>query len=124
VGHLAKVYSENNVFALKAYPGDPDPSEQDVVVPQHRATPTEGTTPDVNESTYFFDAGSTLNGKATKLMETAQQEAATRNLPELLSTDAVWTPSTTYKYTAAAAKDVKALLAATAGAGKLGLSRR
>ena len=124
IGHLAKVYSENNVYALTAYPGDAAPSEQDVVAPQHRATPTEGTTPDVNESTYFFDAGSVLNGAPTKLMETAQQQAAERNLPELLSTDAVWTPSTSYKYTAAAAKDVKSLLAATSGAGKLRLGPR
>jgi pectate lyase len=124
IGHLAKVYSENNVYTLRAYPGDPDPSEQDVVTPQHKATPAEGTTPDVNESTYFFDSGSLLNGKSTKLMDTAQQQAASRNLPELLSTDAVWTPSATYKYTAAAAKDVKSLLEATSGAGKLQLSPR
>jgi len=124
IGHLAKVYSENNVYALTAYPGDAAPSEQDVVTPQHKATPTEGTTPDVNESTYFFDAGSLLNGKSTKLMDAAQEQAAERKLPELLSTDAVWKPADSYKYTSAAGKDVKSLLEATSGAGKLQLSRR
>lgn len=119
IGHLAKVYSESNVFVLTAYPGDAAPSEQDVVLPQHRATPTEGTTPDVNESTYFFDAGSLLNGKATKLMDAAQAQAMTRNLPALLSTDAVWKPADSYKYTVAAAGTVKSLVNYTSGAGKL-----
>jgi pectate lyase len=124
VGHLAKVYSENNAFALRAYPGDPAPSDQDAVMPQHKATPTEGTTPDVNEHTYFFDAGSLLNGAATKLMQAAQDQATSRNLPELLSTDEVWKPSESYEYKATAAKDVKSVVQATAGVGKLALSRR
>jgi pectate lyase len=119
VGHLAKLYSENNVYALTAYPGDPAPDDQDAVLPQHRATPTEGSTPDVNEHTYFFDSGSVLNGAATNLIQAAQEQAMRRNLPELLSTDAVWSPSATYKYTLTAAKDVKSVLDATAGAGKL-----
>ena len=52
-------------------------------------------------------------------MDSAREQATTRNLPELLSTDAVWKPADSYKYTAAAGRDVKRILEATSGAGKL-----
>jgi pectate lyase len=122
VGHLAKLYSEGNAYEVTPYPGDPAPTDLDVVTDAHRATPTEGTTPDVNQQTYFFDSGSLLNGAPTDLMAAAQQRAASSDRPELLSTDSVWKPSDTYAYTPTAAVDVKNALATTAGAGKLTVS--
>src|SRR3712207_7004759 len=41
---------------------------------------------DVNQSTYFFDAGSTLNGARTDLNLAAQVSAADGNRPVLLPT--------------------------------------
>jgi len=119
VGHLAKVYSENNVYALTAYAGDSAPNEEDVVVTQHRAAPTTGTTPDVNERTYFFDSGTMLNGVPTDLMVSVPQQAARRNQPELLPTGDVWTPSATYSYTPTPTAGLKSALEASAGPGKL-----
>jgi pectate lyase len=124
VGHLAKVYSEANAYAITAYPGDPAPTDADVVSIAHRAAPTTGTTPDVNEQTYFLDSGSLLNGAATDLMAAAQQRATSTNRPALLSTDSVWKPADTYSYTPTAAAGVKSALATTAGAGKLSVSVR
>lgn len=119
IGHLAKVYSENNVYELEGYPGDEEATDLDAVQVAHRATPTEGTTPDVNEQTYFFDSGSLLNGEAADLMAAAQQRATTSNRPELLPTDSVWKPSDSYAYGLTDAEDVKADLGRTAGAGKI-----
>jgi pectate lyase len=122
VGHLAKVYSENNVYEIEGYPGDPEPTAADIAQPSHRATPTEGDTPDVNQQTYFFDTGSLLNGQAVDLMASVQEQAAEDEDPEILSTDSIWKPSDTYTYTPTPAADVKSLLATTAGAGKLTVS--
>jgi pectate lyase len=119
VGHLAKVYSEDNVYQITAYPGDPAPTDLDVVTTAHREAPTEGTTPDVNQQTYFFDSGTLLNGAPTDLMAAAQERAAASERPTLLSTDSVWKPSDTYTYFPTAAADVKNALATTAGAGKI-----
>ena len=122
VGHLAKVYSEHIVYVLKGYPGDDEPSERDAVQVAHRATPTEGTTPDVNEQTYFFDSGSLLNGEPADLMAAAQERALSSNRPELLATDSVWKPGDSYAYRVTEAEDVKAELARSAGAGKLNVN--
>jgi pectate lyase len=119
VGHLAKVYSEQNVYQITAYPGDPAATDLDVVTTAHREAPTEGTTPDVNQQTYFFDSGTLLNGAPTDLMAAAQERAAASERPTLLSTDSVWKPSDTYTYFPTAAADVKNALATTAGAGKI-----
>jgi pectate lyase len=124
VGHLGKVYSEGNVYQLTGYPGDPAPTDQDVVTLAYRATPTTGTTPDVNQQTYFFDSGSLLNGAPTDLMAAAQERATSSNRPALLSTDSVWKPSDSYAYKPTAAADVKTALATSAGAGKLAVSVR
>jgi pectate lyase len=119
VGHLAKVYSENNVYEIAGYPGDPEPTELDAVQVAHRATPMEGTTPDVNEQTYFFDSGSLLNGEEVDLMAAAQERAMDSDRPALLATDSVWKPEDSYAYGLTDAEDVKADLSRTAGAGKL-----
>lgn len=107
VGHLAKVYSENNVYAIEGYPDDPEPTAANVISTAHKATPTEGDTPDVNEQTYFFDKGSQLNGAGVDLMKAAQEQAMKGDDPELLSTADIWKPADTYKYTASAAGSVK-----------------
>lgn len=121
-GHLAKLYSENNAFEIAGYPGEDPPTARDVISTAHRATPTEGDTPDVNQSTYFFDSGSILNGAPADLEMAAQESAADGDRPVLLPTDTVWTPAATYEYEATPAADVKALLEANAGAGVLEVS--
>jgi pectate lyase len=118
VGHSAKVYSENNAYQITGYPGDPAPSDFDVVQTRHRATPTEGTTPDVNQQTYFFDSGSLLNGAATDLMAAVEQQAADNEAPEVLPTTDIWKPSDAYAYVPTAAANVKNGVA-TSGAGHL-----
>jgi pectate lyase len=123
VGHLAKVYSENNVFRIKGYPGDPEPTAEDIVQPSHRATPTEGTTPDVNQQTYFFDSGSQLNGTAVNLMESVKAQAEEDEDPEVLSTADIWKPTDTYKYVTSAAGSVRGAVA-TSGVGKIAVKVR
>jgi pectate lyase len=122
VGHLAKVYSENNVYVIAGYMGDPDPTAANVVNTAHKATPTEGTTPDVNQQTYFFDKGSTLNGKAVDLMAAVKAQVMAAGTPEVLSTADIWKPTDTYKYTASAAGSVKSDVA-TGGAAKLAVTQ-
>jgi pectate lyase len=118
VGHLAKVYSENNVFRIKGYPGDPEPTAEDIVQTAHRATPTEGTTPDVNEQTYFFDSGSQLNGAAVNLMDSVKEQAEEDEDPVVLSTADIWKPADTYKYVPSAAGSVRTEVS-TSGVGKI-----
>lgn len=120
VGHLARVYSENNSYVIKGYPDDPEPTAAHVVQTAHKATPTEGDTPDVNEHTYFFDKGSRLNGTDVKLMDAVKESAMKGDDPEVLSTADIWKPTDTYKYTAASAANVKSEVAMS-GAGKLAI---
>ena len=121
VGHLAKVYSENNVYVLAGYMGDPEPSAANVVQTAHKAPPTTGDTPDVGQQTYFFDKGSTLNGKAVDLMASVKEQVMSSGAPEVLSTADVWKPTDTYKYTASTAANTKADTG-TSGANKLAIS--
>jgi pectate lyase len=101
--------------------GDPAPAESAAFFLWHKASPTTGTTPDVNEKTYFFDAGTTFNGQATNLLSFAQAAAAalTPPKPPLVSTDTVWKPASTYSYQLTAADAVKAEVTAKAGSGHL-----
>lgn len=129
VGHLAKVYSENNVFNItKGHEDDPDPVAADVISLAHRETPTEGDTPDVGEQTYFFDngtdmtPGSTLNGDPAGLMMSVAEQVAEDEDPPVPSTADVWKPADDYRYTAIAAGGVNAELGRLSGAGKLSIS--
>lgn len=119
VGYLAKLYSENNVFELTPFPGDPPVTQSSVYFLWHKAAPTSGDTLDVNQQTYFFDAGSTLNGSATDLLTAAQASAVAVKKPALVSTDSVWKPSSSYNYQLTPSAEVKALVTSKAGAGKL-----
>jgi pectate lyase len=118
-GHLAKLYSEENAVEITAYPGELPPTDLDVISTAHRAAPTEGDGLDVNQSTYFFDSGSTLNLLPADLNLAVQVSAVRGNRPALLPTGDVWTPSETYPYEVTPAAEVKSLVAASAGAGKL-----
>ncbi|MEY4544918.1 MAG: hypothetical protein RL685_1113, partial [Pseudomonadota bacterium] len=108
---------------ISGYPGDEEPSADNVAQPGHRATPTEGNTPDVNQQTYFFDSGSELNGDEVDLMEAVQEQAADDDDPELLSTEDVWKPTDTYKYVSTAAGNVRGAVGSS-GAGKLEVAAR
>jgi pectate lyase len=121
VGHLAKVYSEDNAYVIAAYPGDDEPTAAHVAQPAHRATPTEGDTPDVNQQTYFFDSGSELNGDEVDLMASVQEQAVDDEDPEVLSTEDIWKPEDTYAYRTTAAGNVRRAVASS-GAGKISVS--
>lgn len=123
VGHLAKVYSENNVYEITGYPGDPEPTAANVVQTVHRATPTEGDTPDVNQQTYFFDSGSELNGDEVDLLVSVNEQATEDEDPEVLSTEDIWKPADTYAYRTAATGTVKTFVAKS-GAGNLAVTVR
>ncbi len=123
IGHLAKVYSQNNAYVVKGYMGDAEPTPANVAQPAHRATPTEGNTPDVNEQTYFFDEGSRLNGAEANLMVAVQEQAAADEDPVVLSTADIWKPTDTYKYTATPAANVKADVASS-GVAKISVAVR
>jgi pectate lyase len=126
VGHLAKVYSENNVYNISVFEGDPPATAANVVSTAHRETPATGDTLDVGQSTYFFDAGSTLQAApaaaapvdlnayiAMKVMEDED--------PPILSTEDVWKPADSYSYRATAAGGVNAELGRLSGAGKIAI---
>jgi pectate lyase len=118
VGHLAKVYSENNVFELKAYPGDAEPTADNIIGTAHREPPAEGA--GMGEQTYFFDAGSTFNGADAKLMDTVKKQVEDDEDPPVPSTADIWKPGDGYKYQAIAATAVKANVASS-GAGKIAI---
>lgn len=121
IGYLAKIYSEHNVWEIQDAPAGNPAKVDDTVMfyTWHKASPTTGTGLDVNQKTYFFDSGSTLNGVARDLFAAANTMAASLSKPALEKTDSFWKPSTNYSYTADNASTVKAKVTANAGAGKL-----
>ncbi len=129
VGHLAKVYSERNVFNITPYMGDDPPTADDVVSTAHRAPPTEGDTPDVGQKTYFFDFESSLiippaAAVDAKLMDVVQAQIMADEDPEVPSTEDVWKPADDYAYRTIAPAGVNAELGRLSGAGKLSVSAR
>ena len=121
VGHLAKVYSEDNVFNItKGHADDEDPTAADVVSTAHREPPTEGT--GAGEQTYFFDDGSTLGGQEVDLMASVEEQVTEDEDPPIPSTEDVWKPADDYGYRSIAAGGVNAELGRLSGAGKLSVS--
>lgn len=117
IGHLAKIYSENNVYDIGARSGDAAPDESAMYFLWHKADPTSGLA--IGEHTYFYDAGTTLNGKAVDLLTHANAASAAKGKPVLVSTDTYWKPSSNYSYKLDPTSTLKASVIANAGAGKL-----
>lgn len=113
IGHLAKIYSENNVFDVKPAPTKLQPNDSVMFHIWHKAPTTAG------QHTYFHDSGTMLNGVVRDVFAAANQAAIAANKPPLQKTDQVWKPSDNYHYTADPANAVKAKVLANAGAGKL-----
>lgn len=119
IGYLAKIYSENNIFEIKDAPEGNSAKVDDTVMfyTWHKAAPTSGIA--LGDNTYFYDAGTTLNGVAKDLFASANVLATSLSKPTLLSTPSVWTPSTNYSYTPDSVSAAKTKVLANAGAGKL-----
>jgi pectate lyase len=118
IGHLAKLYVENNVFEIEDAPlkGTGDVVDDSVMFYVWHKDDQE--VDGVIEKTYFYDRGTTLNGEATSIMEAAQRACLELEKPELASTDTVWTPSENYAYRLLPSKSVKRYVLRRAGAGK------
>ena len=115
IGYLAKLVLENNVFRVQAPCG--------VEVPDgvmfsnwHKAAPTSGTGLDVGQKTYLQASGTMLNGVPKDLFAIANAAALAAGKPALESTDAVWSPASTYPYTLDPVETVEDLVVRTAGA--------
>ncbi|MFA9438835.1 polysaccharide lyase family 1 protein [Uliginosibacterium sp. sgz301328] len=121
IGYLSKIYSENNVFDIQDAPSGntTKASVNSMFYVWHKASPTTGTSADVGQNTYYYDAGSVLNGAPQDIFAAANIAAAAASKPVLLSTDTVWKPSSVYSYTLEATTGIKAKVTANAGAGKL-----
>lgn len=124
IGYLAKIYAENNVYELRALPGEPAPDASALYRLLYEAAPAGGS-PERGERTSFHARGNTLNGEAVDLLSHARAAAARIGSPRLplLSTDEVWKPSSAYPYTLPSAADVKAQVLAQAGVCGEGLRR-
>lgn len=119
IGHLAKLFVENNVFEIKDAPrsGSGDQVDSSVIfyVWHNADQEVDG----VMERTCFFDSGTLLNGEAVGIMAAAQAASVAAGRPALLPTDTVWTPGESYDYTLLPSDQVKRHVLRRAGAGKL-----
>jgi pectate lyase len=118
IGHLAKLYVENNVFEIEDAPltGTGDVVDDSVMFYVWHKDDQE--VDGVLERTFFYDRGTLLNGAPTSIMDAAQQACWVLEKPELASTDTIWIPSESYHYRLLPSKRVKRHVLRRAGAGK------
>ncbi|MGD8834427.1 MAG: hypothetical protein PVJ19_05785 [Desulfobacteraceae bacterium] len=118
IGHLAKLYVENNVFEIENAPveGTGDIVDESVMFYVWHKDDQEVN--GVLERTYFYDTGTLLNGKAASIMNAARQACKEMGKSELASTDMIWTPDDNYHYQLLPSKKVKRYVLGNAGAGK------
>lgn len=119
IGHLAKLYVENNVFEIEDAPieGTGDVVDDSVMFYVWHKDDQE--VDGVLERTYFYDAGTILNGQATRITAAARQACIELGKPELASTDTIWNPSANYDYKLLPSKKVKRYVLRKAGAGNM-----
>lgn len=119
IGHLAKLFVENNIFEIEDAPcygtrAEVDPSVMFCV--WHKA---DEEVDGMLEKTYFYDSGTRLNGDTVSITTAAQKASADTGKPALVSTDTVWSPDENYNYSLLAPDDVKHFVIRNAGVGNL-----
>jgi pectate lyase len=119
IGHLAKLFVENNVFEIEDAPSEGTGEVADDSVMFYVWHKNDQEVDGVLERTYFYDAGTILNGEATSIMDAAQKACVEMNKAELASTDTIWTPSESYAYSLLPSESVKQYVVHNAGAGKI-----
>jgi len=120
IGNLAKLYIENNVFDIQDAPDAPGTGQAvDASVTFFAFHGADQTIDGVLETTYFYDAGSQLNGKPVDIAAAAAVASVAAGKPVPQSTPAVWSPSNDYSYRLVPTRDVKHFVKANAGAGIL-----
>jgi pectate lyase len=119
IGYLAKLVVENNVFRVQAPRGVEVPDGV-MFFNWHKAAPTSGTGLDVGQKTYLQASGTVLDGVPKDLFAIAIANAAALAVgkPALESTDAVWSPASTYPYTLDPVETIEELVVRTAGANR------
>lgn len=119
IGHLAKLFVENNVFEIRDAPryGTGDKADSSVLF--HVWHNADQEVDGVLEKTYFFDSGTYFNGKEINILSVAQESCSAAGKPALVSTDTVWSPEESYDYDLLSPDKVKYFVIRNAGAGKL-----
>ncbi len=86
IGKFARLYCENNTFLVK------DAAVSNLYSLMHKADSK------ISDSTYFYDSGTILNGKAVDVYADAAAKAIEDGKPPLVQTNTIWSPSTSYDY--------------------------
>jgi PelA/Pel-15E family pectate lyase len=118
IGHLAKLYVENNVFEIEDAPTEGTGDEVDASVMFYVWHKDDQEVDGVLERTYFYDTGTLLNGQSASILDAAQQASSEMGKAELASTDTIWTPGDNYQYRLLPSSKVKRYVLKNAGAGK------
>lgn len=116
IGHLARLYVENNVFEIKPAPNGTAVDDSVMFFVWHNANPTVN---GVVEQTYFHDSGTLLNNQPRSIFNAAQAASAAAGKPPLADTATIWTPASSYSYSLLPSNQVKNIVQTQAGAGKL-----
>lgn len=118
IGHLAKLFVENNVFEIRDAPKCGTGDKVDASVLFHVWHNADQEVDGVLEKTFFFDSGTRLNGEEISIMAAAQEASAAAGKPALVPTGTVWSPDQHYDYQLLPPDKVKAFVRSNAGAGK------